>query len=239
MTKILQEDKYDYKLPIFYTSIKEETEAWIIGVKEVRRGYNSSLGIKIDKTEPSFYKTSQDILSSGKYILWKQLRKKYAKYLNKNPFEKGDKVICIANSSQSPNKIIGKEYIIYTSTELKIQYEKHYSATFKDFKLISNQYSLNQLKDWRDAFLEDNLSNLNWTKSIDGSSKTIICTLLGFHNKANALLAYVSSFELGGFRLSEDNKLEVLISTTSHPEIATYEHAKKFIKNFKDKEKIA
>ncbi len=234
MTKI--EQRYDYIIPILYESKEEEKEAQLIGFKDIYVNYGKCIGKNEGNTLSSSEESYKKIYGSGEYILWKQMRKNYVKHLDENPFEIGDQVKCIANSSNSSSKQIGNVYTIIQIENDRITYKDEYNASYKDFKL-NNINTDTSSKDWRDAFLED-ISSPNWVKSINGTSMTIRCERLDSCNKANHLLAYVSLFELGGFWLSSDSKLEFLISSMEHPKIATYEHAKKFVQEYKDKQKL-
>ena len=246
--QVEDQDKYDYRFPILYETNEEEREAFNLGIKKVYMGYNSNngkcMGINSGHTDCTDEEKYKKAFKSGDYIAWKQLRKYYAKYLDSNPFEIGDKIECIHRTTKSTSKQIGqvftiqgnalvgnKEFVLYTSGE---------SAIYTDFKLhgdiIISDYNLLSDKDWRDPFIQ--ILNLNYTKSNYNAAVVIQCTKNVTCDHGTILLAYVSLFRVGGFWFDDDGMYFTTAGSGPANPKATYQHAKNFIKSWKEKSKL-
>ncbi len=224
--------KYDYILPILYENREEEQEAVDIGVKTTTI---SSTGRSMGKSNGSTYLTSQEFFKdnyrTGNYIKWKQLRKYYARHLESNPFEKGDKVRCIKNTTGSPDKSVGDVFTIErkNSDPIYIHYKQNFSATYKDFEFIF-PLTTNSDKDWRDPFITDDEEKIK-----SSGADTILIKRCGTCNEYAALMAYVTQFKSGGFWFEKD-KLYFVTNGTESNKYATYESAKQFLIEWNEKE---
>ncbi len=221
---------YDYKIPILYESKAEELEAYNIGFKQVFTDFEKiSFGRAYGNTDSGKTEKYEEAMKSGNYITWKQMRKNYADCLDTNPFEVGDEVVCIKNSSDSPTKSVGSIHIVSTIEDKDIEYNGiGYTAQYKDFKLNSSLLA----KDWRDAFIEE-IGDI-YVKDIYSSVKVLKCNSHAQLATSSSLLTYVSLFEKGGFWFNEDG---LNFRILDNP-LATYEHAKDFISSWKDRDRL-
>lgn len=236
MTRIKEEHKYNYKIPILYQAEGEEEEAFNIGVKEVDTSstVNGRSLLAIGRGRGATDRPGEDSFdknyASGNYIEWKKLRKYYAQYLDENPFEIGDKVRCIDDTSSRGNKVKGELYTIENLIDDDIQYSNNSSSSYKYFEL-----HLPEL-DWRDAFIEK-LGN-RYTKVESSDRKAIRVSREGKCDHPAVLLAYVSSFRAGGFWYEPEGGLDFVLSGSNTLDTATYQHAKQFINDFQSKHKL-
>jgi len=230
---ISKEEEYDYSIPIFYKNIEEEKEAYSIGIKLHLMSYGKSIGYGKDNTLSSSQEKYEDIFKSGNYIAWKQLRKSYAKYLDSNPFETGDKIVCIGNETNAKTKKIGDTFTVGKIKVNFIGYSDGQSAIYTDFKLVLD---LNFNKDWRDAFIEK--LGKYYEKSNYADSWCIKCNNESICSDGAVLLSYVTLFQRGGFWYDINEGLHFVVGPVKNHDTATYEHALKFINNFRSKDKI-
>jgi len=225
--------KHDYdKYYIKYESQEDEIEAYNLGIKFIITKPDTfpALGINSDSTYTKGL-TNFKKLSDPKTKPWSEIKKLYAKHLDYNPFNVGDTVECINNNIKSPMKKIGDIYTISRIKDDYIYYNGNYLATYKDFKIILDDKKSN--KNWTDAFLE--IDPLSRFQKINYSTQdTIMCENNAQANDGKNILAYVSMFNSGGFWLNEGKIYFVIIEDSK--KIATYEHAKQFISNFKEKD---
>ncbi len=223
------EKPYDYKIPILYESKVEEKEAYDIGFKQVFTNLEKiSFGILYGSTHNNKSEKYEEAMKSGNYIKWKQMRKNYADCLDENPFEMGDEVICINNSSDSTDKNIGDAFTITNAIGRKVNYKKGFSATYQDFKLDNSRSN----KDWRDAFIED--IGDRYGKDIYAGVQVLTCNNHAQLSKSSSLLTYVSLFKNGGFWFGNNN---LNFRILDNP-LATYKHAKDFISSWKDRDRL-
>ena len=224
------ETPYDYEIPILYETRAEEEEAYNIGFKQVFTDFAEiSFGRAYGNTDSGKSEHYEEAMKSGNYITWKQMRKNYADCLDTNPFEVGDEVVCIKNSSDSPTKSIGSIHTVSTIIDKDIEYNGiGYTAQYKDFKLNN----LASAKDWRDAFIEE-IGDI-YVKDIHSSVKVLKCNGHSQLSKSSSLLTYVSLFESGGFWFGNGN---LNFRILDNP-LATYEHAKDFISSWKDRDRL-
>ena len=164
------------------------------------------------------------------HITWKELRKHYAKHLDSNPFEVKDIVECIDDTSSHGSKKLGRIYTVLTISTDNIGYTQDASASYKYFKLTDLS-----TKDWRDAFIE--ILNTDFTKVKYSEADTIQCSIQPTCSSSSVLLAYVSNFKSGGFWYGTKG-LHFVTKGSSSAKAATYSHAKTFISQWKDMEKL-
>jgi len=223
------ETPYNYEIPILYETKAEEAEACNIDFKQIFTDIEEiSFGILYGSTHNNKSEKYEEAMKSGNYIKWKQMRKNYADCLDTNPFEVGDSVVCIKNSSSSTDKNIGDVFTITNAIGRKINYKKGFSASYKDFKLNSSLLA----KDWRDAFIEE-IGDI-YVKDIYSAVKVLKCNSHSQLSKSSSLLTYVSLFEKGGFWFNEDG---LNFRIVDNP-LATYAHAKDFISSWKDRDRL-
>ena len=233
MIVVPKEEKYNYDKYIMYQDREEEEEAAELKIKNVVTDHTAFP--LIGKTNGATFSKLEDkwkeLYNSGKTIEWKELRKQYAKYLDTNPFEVGDIVKCIDLDSSPGSEKIGETYKVLDKIGDKIKYSESEYSPYINFTL-EKQIA----KDWIDEFLTilpDRYSKITYSGANTlTTNRESTCTVPA------CLMAYITLFSSGGFWLENGNIHFVVNGSSKSHSKATAEHAREFIEQWKQKDKI-
>ena len=228
-----KEEKYHYNKYIIYQNTNEEKEAYDLKIKHVfTKIQNFPL---IGKTKSSTYGRTErewkELYNSGKTIEWKELRKQYAKYLDTNPFEAGDIVKCINLDSNTGSKRVGETYKVLDKRGDKIKYSESEYSSYINFTLEKQT-----AKDWIDEFLK--ILPKRYSRITYSGVETITTNRESTCTMTLTLMAYITLFSNGGFWLESGHIYFVVNGSSKSHSKATAEHAREFIEQWKQKDKI-
>ncbi len=226
--------EYDYKIPILYESKLEQSEAFNLNVKFIDTNSVSSypaIGTSAGSTHSGKEEQFIKNYKSGNYIKWSQLRKYYAKHLDSNPFNKDDKIRCIATPNSQ--RQTGDIFTVYKEPKSPdVHYKDGFSSHYANFELAEDIVpfsNLNLDKDWRDPFLKNTA-----TKVRHSDADAILIQSSSSCTTYSALMNYVTQFKNGGFWYS-DGKLHFVTNSSNSNKLATFESATQFLIEWKEK----